>query len=97
MEKFLKLLESHEVLFATASSERVCANAKKKRNLIISSQTSKSGGGSETIIGVTMWQHLVNGIVHSFWKQKVDEEAVGPRAIRGSATSIVLFRNWRYY
>jgi hypothetical protein len=42
--------------------------------------------GSETIIGITNSAELVNGIVHSFWKQKVLKEAAGPRAIRGGAT-----------
>jgi hypothetical protein len=44
----------------------------KKKDLAISIQTPLSGGGSETIIGITSSPNgeLVNGIVHSPWKQE---------------------------
>jgi hypothetical protein len=54
----------------------------KRKNLAISIQTSSGysriGGGSETIIGITNSQELANGIVHSFWKQKVQKKLQAP-------------------
>jgi len=54
MEKFLKLLENHEVFLAKTQSERINVKAKKRKDLAISSQASIIfGEGSETIIGIT--------------------------------------------
>ena len=59
----------------------------KRKNLAISSQALiKIREGSETIIGITRCDLQVSGIVHSLWKQGVQKEAAGPRAIRGGAT-----------